>query len=140
MVHLDLINVVTQRRKNNPEYSQNNLNVSKYIYCDEYYWVNISGAIAKKLVQNPQGLNSGDELIIKYEAGQYIKTGDQYPIITMQAKSILLHITKVELDCLKHNFPKQRNYSSKHNQVSQYANVPQKYNSPPTDRWSSQPA
>ncbi|WP_039871534.1 hypothetical protein [Photobacterium angustum] len=154
------INVVTQKRKNNPEWSQQNQNVSKFIWVDEFYWINISGGVAKKLVNYQHGLNQSDELILRVEAGQFTKQGEQYPSLTLNAKSVLMHIAKVELDTLKSAFPKQQQQQQQqyqqqhrhnHQQPQQYqqqhhhqqqhqAAPPQQQSGDYPNNWNNQPA
>ncbi|PSV28077.1 hypothetical protein [Photobacterium sp. GB-72] len=130
------INIVTQKRKNNPEWSQQNQNVQKFIWVDEFYWINVSGGVAKKLVNYQHGLNQGDELILRIETGQFMKQGDQFPTLSLNAKSVLMHIAKVELDTLKSTYPRQQQQNYGHNSQPQHrSHVAQQNNGLPPQQY-----
>jgi len=65
----------------------------------EFYFVGIGG-IKNSL---KQGLTVGDIVVIKFTLGQFHKEGEKYPRHSIEAKELLYHVRKQEIDCLKKN-------------------------------------
>lgn len=86
------------KSQKNPLYGQTNQPEFIKNKSSEFYFLDIKGI--KKVIQQ---LGVGDIVIVNFQVGQFTKENETFPRVQLEAKELLYHVRKIELQCLVAN-------------------------------------